>query len=372
MYYDLCRLAFPGLFFIFLSACSSDETASTEEVLFEDEAEQTEVAVTNFKILLDNHKTNYVSRGAHAKAHGCVKAYFKILDKIEERFKYGIFDQPGKQFKAWIRFSNGHFDLSISKDSKSDARGMAIKVLEPPDEPLQIAANGIPTQDFLLTNSPIFFIEDIYAYNKLVEKPDDILGFLFNGLNPFKWRIREIKLAKQTLTPPPPSLLSPQYYSITAYKLGPHNIKYSAKPCQTQSDIAIDENTDPDFLRKDLVAKLEQGGACFEFAIQMQKPEKNMSIEDPTVEWKESESPFITLANITIPAQIFDTTEQQMFCEDLSFAPWHALPEHRPIGQFNRMRRAVYPASSGHRHAQNNTNVPTSLGWCREGDIDCW
>ncbi len=354
-----------------LASCSSEDSASVEEVLFEDEAKQTEIAVTNFKILLDNHKTSYVSRGTHAKAHGCVKAYFKILDKIEERFKYGIFAQPGKQFKAWIRFSNGHFDLSISKDSKSDARGMAIKILEPPGEPLQIAANGIPTQDFLLTNSPIFFIEDIYAYNKLVENPDDLLGFIFNGLNPFKWRIREMKLAKQTLTPPPPSLLSPQYYSITAYKLGPNNIKYSARPCQAQSDISIDENTDPDFLRKDLIAKLEQENACFEFAIQLQKPEKNMSIEDPTVEWKESESPFITLAKITIPAQTFDTPEQQMFCEDLSFAPWHALPEHRPIGQFNRMRRAVYPASSGHRHVRNETEVPTSLNWCLEEEFDC-
>lgn len=357
------KIIWIGLIVLFLSACSSDETASVEEVFYEDEDQQAEIAVTNFKKLLDDYKTNHVSRGAHAKAHGCVKANFNVSNQIEDRFKYGIFRQPGKQYKAWIRFSNGHFDLSISKDSKNDARGMAIKLLHPPGEPLQIAANGVPTQDFLLTNSPVFFIENIYDYNDLVKAPNDLLGFIFKSMNPFKWRFREVKLAAKTLTPPPPTLLSPQYYSITAYKLGPHNIKYSAIPCVTQAELPVAENDDPDFLRKDLANTLQQGSACFEFAIQLQKPEKNMSIEDPTVEWKESDSPFITLAEINIPEQTFDTPEQQQFCENLSFAPWHALPEHRPIGQFNRMRKAVYPASSEYRHKSNNTVVPDNLDW---------
>lgn len=352
-----------GIILFFLFACSSDETASVKEKLYEDEDRQTEIAVSNFKKLLDDYKTSYVSRGAHAKAHGCVKAYFNISNNIEERFKYGIFSQSGRQYKAWIRFSNGHFDLSISKDSKNDARGLAIKLLEPPGEPLQIADNGIATQDFLLTNSPVFFIENIYDYNDLVRAPDDLLGFIFNGMNPFKWRFREVKLAARTLTPPPATLLSPQYYSITAYKLGPHNIKYSAIPCKKEPGTQVEENPDPDFLRKDLVKTLQRGSACFEFAIQLQMPEKNMSIEDPTVEWKQSDSPFIKLAEIDIPKQTFDTSEQQQFCENLSFAPWHALPEHRPIGQFNRMRRHVYPASSEHRHTMNKTVVPETLDW---------
>lgn len=363
MYQFPTRFVFIFILIIFLTTCSSDETASTEEKYYKDEDQQAEIAVTNFKQLLEDYKTSYVSRGAHAKAHGCVKAYFNVLNQIEDRFKHGVFKQPGKQYKAWIRFSNGHFDLSISKDSKNDARGMAIKLLHPPGEPLQIAANDVTTQDFLLTNSPVFFIKNIYDYNDLVEAPNDLLGFIFNGMNPFKWRFREIKIATKTLTPPPPTLLSPQFYSITAYKLGPHNIKYSAIPCKTQSATPIEEHTDPDFLRKDLVNTLQQENACFEFAIQLQMPEKNMSIEDPTVEWKESDSPFINLAEINIPKQTFDTPEQQKFCENLSFAPWHALPEHRPIGQFNRMRRAVYPASSEYRHASNHTVVPDNLDW---------
>ena len=346
-----------------ISACSEDNTASVEEVYQEDEAGQGRTAVTNFEKLLDNYKTSYVARGAHAKAHACVHAWFDVDQNVEHSLRYGIFSKPGRQYKSWIRFSNGHFDLSVSKDQKSDARGMAIKILEPPGEPLQVAANNIPTQDFLMTNSPVFFIKNIHDYNDLVAAPQKLLTFIFNGWNPFHWRLRELSLAKKTLTPPPLSLLSPQYYSITAYKLGPHNIKFSARPCAGQKTTSKPDESNPDFLRDNLQQELEAGEACFDFMVQLQKPEKNMSIEDPTIEWKESDSPFIPVAKIRIPSQVFNTPEQMQFCEDLAFAPWHALPEHQPIGQFNRIRRYVYPASSNHRHAENHTVVPNQLSW---------
>jgi hypothetical protein len=40
--------------------------------------------------------------------------------------------------------------------------------------------------------------------------------------------------------------------------------------------------------------------------------------------------------------------------EQLSSTPWHALPEHRPLGSINRARRVVYDAVSKYRHEQNN------------------
>ena len=349
---------------LLITACSDNAgPASVEEIYQPDEAGQAEESVANFEKLLENYKTTYVARGAHAKAHACVHAFFDVNHYIEPSLRYGIFAKPGQQFKSWIRFSNGHFDLSVSKDQKSDARGMAVKILEPPGKPLQVAANNVPTQDFLMTNSPVFFIKNISDYNALVAKPEALLGFIFSGWNPFNWRIDELFLAKKTLTPPPVSLLSPQYYSITAYKLGPHNIKFSARPCAGQEINAEMDETDPDFLRNNLQQELEAGEACFDFMVQLQNQEKKMSIEDPTVEWKESDSPFIPVARISIPAQIFDTPEQMAFCENLAFAPWHALPDHRPIGQFNRIRQHVYPASSNYRHDHNRTQVPEDLTW---------
>jgi hypothetical protein len=49
--------------------------------------------------------------------------------------------------------------------------------------------------------------------------------------------------------------------------------------------------------------------------------------------------------------------------ENLSFSPWNALPEHRPIGQRNRTRKEVYEASSKYRHENNFTDVPVRLNW---------
>ena len=43
------------------------------------------------------------------------------------------------------------------------------------------------------------------------------------------------------------------------------------------------------------------------------------------------------------------------FCENLSFTPWHSLPQHRPLGAVNRVRRTVYESVSKKRHALNQT-----------------
>ena len=43
------------------------------------------------------------------------------------------------------------------------------------------------------------------------------------------------------------------------------------------------------------------------------------------------------------------------YAEHLSFTPWHSLPEHRPIGGVNRIRKTVYEQISTLRHNANKT-----------------
>jgi hypothetical protein len=57
---------------------------------------------------------------------------------------------------------------------------------------------------------------------------------------------------------------------------------------------------------------------------------------------------------IEIEAQDFDFPERWEWGNKLSFSPWHALEEHRPLGGINRARRIVYPASSELRHENLN------------------
>ena len=74
-------------------------------------------------------------------------------------------------------------------------------------------------------------------------------------------------------------------------------------------------------------------------------------------EWLEEEAPFYKVATITIPEQTFDTLEQNEFCENLSFTPWHALPEHRPLGSVNRLRKVIYAHISRTRREANSVST---------------
>jgi len=357
-----------GLFFIY--HFTSDVPVTTEEVFRDDEAEQTLRAANNFINVIKKTETSYAARGAHAKGHACVKAYFDVIESIKPELQHGVFSTPGKRYKSWIRFSNGSSRMANNNDTDKDSRGMAIKLINIFDDNLQKEESDSDTQEFLMHNNPVFFLEDIEDYNQLTESENKILYFL-SGSNPFKWRIRQLKHALDTLAPPPYSPLWDEYFSNTAYKLGPHNIKFSAQSCSSPEIDPVQDKTDPDFLRKTMVEELKTKEACFNFMVQLQVPDKYMPIEDPSIEWKVSDSPYITIAKIRIPIQEFDTVEQQTFCENLSFSPWHALPEHRPIGQLNRIRKEVYKASSDYRHRQNRTDVPTSLKWCLDNESEC-
>ena len=150
-----------------------------------------------------------------------------------------------------------------------------------------------------------------------------------------------------------------QYWSMSPFRLGPRAIKFSIKP-QTISDPALlagADDDDDDFLFRRLASYLKTHDAHFDFLVQFQKNAETMPIEDAMVEWQESESPFVKVATITIPAQDLESAEMQTFrasCENLSFNPWHTLADHRPLGGLNRMRRAAYEASVNRRRSSSS------------------
>ncbi len=337
---------------------SSNAPVTTEEVYRADEAEQIQRSVNNFLKVVDENRTDYVARGAHSKGHACVKTWFDVAANIPADYQHGIFNTPGKRYKGWIRFSNGRSSLKGNHDADKDAHGMAIKLFDIDAENL----NGEPIQDFLMHDHPVFFAANMEDYNTFVESDNKILYFVSDP-NPLNWQLREMKHGLQTLKPPPPSPLWATYFSNTAYKLGPYNIKFSTRACSEPALVESQNKSDPDFLGKTLQQELNASEACFDFLIQVQKTDKYMPIEDPSIEWKAGDSPYFPVARLIIPKQTFDTEQQQQFCEDLSFSPWNALAEHRPIGELNRIRKLVYEASSRFRHEENKTEVPTNLSW---------
>ncbi len=341
----------------------SHAVVTTEEVISANEAAQTQMAVKNVEGVVEVLKTSYAARFAHAKGHACVKAYVDVNQDIDEKFQYGVFRKAGMRYQSWIRFSNSNSNMANADDRAKDARGMAIKLLNVSESlNSQKNLNGGLTQEFVAHNAPAFFVASVDEFNQFLASKGDLKYFI-QGYNPFKWRLRELWLLVTAFTPPPKSPLWTQYFSNTAYKLGPHNIKFMMQSCETQKNISAEKTDDPDFLKNNLAKELAAGEACMQLLVQLQDVDKKMPIEDPTILWKESDSPFLPVAKISILKQTFDTLEQQQFCENLSFSPWNALEEHRPIGALNRARKWAYAASANYRHRENKTEAPKNLGW---------
>jgi hypothetical protein len=83
-------------------------------------------------------------------------------------------------------------------------------------------------------------------------------------------------------------------------------------------------------------------------------------IEDPTVEWAERDAPWVALARLAIPAQATESRAGRTlaaYVERLSFDPWHALVEHRPLGVVMRARAVAYRQAAIARGALSELEV---------------
>ena len=290
----------------------------------------------------DAAKTGPAIRDAHPKMHGCVSATLRILEGLPETLAQGLFAHP-QIYPCWVRFSNG--SGTPQGDKIGDGRGMAIKVMDVDD-------SRSKTQDFILINNPVFFVRNAsdYVAFQSATKP---LHFFLPGLNPFRFRLHELFAAAGITRRKVNNPLSAQYWSMTPYLVGPLACKFSCRPIGRASPFA--DRSSPDFLHDNLVAALGAGDAVFEFCVQLRGAPEKMPIEDPTIPWSEQASPFVPVAYLTIPKQIFDTRDRKAFGEALSFTPWHGLDAHRPLGGINRVRRIVYEAISKLRHELTNT-----------------
>jgi catalase len=332
---------------------------STEEEIPADETALTQGIIEDAIRIVEQHRDNTrVLRDAHAKAHGCVKAQVTVLQNLVPELRHGVLAEPGKTWQAWMRLSNGNAYPQF--DSARDARGMAIKLLDVPGDKLLSSKATAGNQDFVMFNHPVFFVRDVaeYKQNFAAQASGQKIQAFFPSWDPRSWEIRHLIIALKTLAPAPDSPVTATYNSIAPFKLGPHNIKYRVVPDpQSCPPYQLPEQNTalPNFLRNALYQQLslDRVPACFALQVQRQNADYYMPIEDTSVQWSEDLSPFETVATVRVEPQDFDTREQNLACDNLSFNPWHALPEHRPIGGINRLRKAVYEAVSVYRHQRN-------------------
>ena len=338
-----------------------DAVKGLEVLEQEEEALKQSILHTSEQLLDETQRP--VRRDQHPKQHACVEAQFVVADDLPDALRVGIFSQPGHGYDAVIRFSNGReFD-----DTHSDIHGMAIKLLGVPGKKMLEHEADATTQDFVLIDYPVFFIRNLTDYAPFSRLVLDLkglprfyvvarLGWFFFARGQWQqFRILMRSRGKRISNP-----LTTRYWSTTPYRFGKHEaVKYSARPHgePTASPVA----RGPDYLREAMVVALGEGReASFDFLIQLQEDPRLQPIEDPTVEWA---TEWIKVATIRIPAQSIDESISCEECENLSFTPWHSLPEHRPLGGINRVRRLVYERLSARRHDLNKapTGEPQSL-----------
>jgi hypothetical protein len=156
--------------------------------------------------------------------------------------------------------------------------------------------------------------------------------------------------------------LGDEYYSQTPFLCGDYMAKVAAKPFSPElralTKAPIDLKDRPNAIRESIVEYFRTGWGEWDLQVQLCMDLKAMPIEDAAVRWPEDQSPYLSVARISIPAQDAWSADRVALVEErMSFSPWHALAAHRPLGAMNRVRRTVYEHAARFRAQHNRAEI---------------
>jgi deferrochelatase/peroxidase EfeB len=290
-------------------------------------------------------------RGGNTKTHGIVRAEVIIRDDLPAHMRHGIFATP-RIFPAYVRYSGPGPNLPNDIEDVGFV-SMAIKIMDVPGP--KLLDDEKHTQDMLAVCTPTFVTPNTRENAKLqIWSFRDMAVFYF--LNPFDPHLLDFfmqSLWNETQYNP----LAARYWSCVPYLLGEGQaMMYSFRP---RSEVIRDipgvpfGRVPPNYLRDNMVATLARQDVEFDILLQVQTDPHLMPIENASVRWPESLSPFVPAATVRIPRQRFDTLAHVEFAKRLSINPWHCLPEHRPLGNQSRARLRMYTVLSRLRQEMN-------------------
>jgi hypothetical protein len=180
----------------------------------------------------------------------------------------------------------------------------------------------------------------------------------FGQKYPFNANIDRLQHLNNTVV----SQLTMPYHAISPYKFGlaalpSPAVKYRMYPCGGVIPAVNATGSDPNYLTIDMQNRLAADDYCFHFQLQFQKDPCLHPINDFSIEWLESDTPYITVATVTIPKQTV-LTDTDNTCKHAAMNAWRVLPEHRPIGSLNRARLFAMMNSQNQRLALDNVVEP--------------
>ncbi len=334
---------------------SNDEGLQpAEEKPFPNEEAFLEAIIADMGAYMHAHYTpGKFERAGNTKTHGVVRGEFIVREDLPARWKQGVFAEP-RTFRAWVRFG-GPGPASPPDIDDVGVLSIGIKLIGVRGP--KLLEDEKFTQDFTAISAPTFTTPNVKENAKLQAAIRNGTP-LYYFINPFDSHLLDgvmQGLWARTQTSP----LQTAYWSCVPFLLGEGRaMQYSLRPrSRARSRVPRLPLRPPDnYLREAMAASLAREEVEFDFLVQLQTDPRRMPIENASVRWLESLSPPEPVAILRLPRQKFDSPAQLAFAHNLSFNPWHSVPEHRPLGNQNRARRRIYQELSRLRQSMNNTS----------------
>lgn len=315
-----------------------------KETVAPDEAERFERYASELRELQKkNARGGTLSRALHAKGHVGAVGELTVPSGLPEALRVAVFSEP-RTWPVYVRFSNG--SGRHQHDRTPDVRGMALKLVGVPGRKLIPGLEDKRTQDFLLIQNPAVPFRDPDEFVALVRAmaggpalmPLRLAGQLGLG--------RALTVLKGLASMPKvPSLATVPFYTALPLRFGATAAKLAVFPVGASAGSAPGSAQG---LREDLISRLRAGPLTWSFRVQLFVDARTTPIEDASVRWPEDRSPFHEVARLVLPQQDVTSAsgaKREEEIERMSFDPWHALEELRPLGAMMRARSAAYRES---------------------------
>jgi hypothetical protein len=157
------------------------------------------------------------------------------------------------------------------------------------------------------------------------------------------------------------SVLATDLWSVVPFKLGPHYCKYMLVP-GTSTFAGDPDINDPDFLGKELAARMSKGEATLEIYIQKRPDpselgaayvEEHFPLDRLTVAWDQDAAVPVHVATIKLPKQDIGKAQQEIYGDWLAFNIGRVPKANAPVGSIAEARMGFYQASANYRRGQN-------------------
>lgn len=277
---------------------------------------------------------NYATRNAHAKTYAVAKGTFWIEPDIPESLQ-PFFDN--EKFDLTIRFSNAQLKI---KNSKKDipAYGFAVQIRD---------ENSVLLANYPLVNFPLFPVNSVSTFLKLFTAVNRFYMKQWRSLFPMFIQLVKmiptlctvdfIRHSLQLIGKRNDFILSFDYYSVGAYRLGDQVIKIKLCPKSVDKNTGRKQN-----IKDSLKDYLQTHEFEADVMIQICYNLKDQPINKLNVEWKNS--PFIKIGEVKINQ---DSLLDSRNCtnELLSFNPFESKIFFQPVGKIQKLRDEAYKVS---------------------------